>query len=108
MDGAAYYANALFKQVNISGTSMASPQVCGLGALILQMYPGATPAQLKNYILSNCTTDVLYTTGLDNDYTNGRSVKGGNTRILYKKVGNTDTSVTTSGAITLQNINLGH
>lgn len=108
MDGAAYYANALFKQVNISGTSMASPQVCGLGALILQMYPGATPAQLKNYMLSNCTTDVLYTTGLDNDYTSNRSVKGGNTRILYKKVGNTDTSVSTSGAITLQNINLGH
>ena len=106
MSGATYFLNAAFKQVNISGTSMASPQVCGFGAVILQMYPAASPAQLKNYILSNCVSDVVYTTGQNNDY--DRSIKGGANKFLYKKVGNTDESVKTIGTITLQNINLGH
>lgn len=42
-----YYYNNSFSQVKLSGTSMASPQVCGLGALILQLYPDLTPYQLK-------------------------------------------------------------
>ena len=47
---AAYYGSASFRQCNISGTSMASPQVCGLGALYLQANPMLTQAQLQDMI----------------------------------------------------------
>ena len=45
-----YYGNSSFKQTTISGTSMASPQICGIGALYLQANPMLTPAQLKDMI----------------------------------------------------------
>ena len=45
---AAYYDGGGFRQCNISGTSMASPQACGVGALYLQANPMLTPAQLKD------------------------------------------------------------
>ena len=104
--GQPYYLNESYKQVNISGSSMAAPQVCGVGALILQAFPGATPAQLKNYIIANCSTS-LYSTGLDNDYTSTSSLKGGVPRVLFSKLGNTDESVKVSGPLALQNINIG-
>ena len=47
---AAYYGSASFRQCNISGTSMASPQVCGVGALYLQANPMLTQAQLQDMI----------------------------------------------------------
>ena len=46
-----YPPNTFYKICNISGTSMASPQVCGAGALILQTNPHMTPAQLKTFML---------------------------------------------------------
>ena len=78
-----YPANTAYKITNISGTSMASPQVCGVGALILQVNPQATPDQLKNYLTGRSTSSVIYSTGLDNDYADSRSIKGGNNRYLY-------------------------
>jgi serine protease len=45
-----YFGNPVYRQCNISGTSMASPQVCGIGALYLQANPMLTPAQLKDMI----------------------------------------------------------
>ena len=78
-----YPANTAYKITNISGTSMASPQVCGVGALILQVNPQATPDQLKNYLTVRSTSSVIYSTGLDNDYADSRSIKGGNNRYLY-------------------------
>lgn len=89
---ATYYPTAndparnFWSQVNLSGTSMASPQVAGVLALILQFRPGATPDQLKNFILANSTAS-LYDTGLDNDYTDHRSIKGSTPRILFNKFG---------------------
>lgn len=100
----AYHLNSNFKQLNISGTSMASPQVCGVGALLLQLYPHATPEQLKNLIVNNCTTDILYSTGLDNDYTDERSLRGGTNKLLFNSFSN-DVAVTMTGNITLSNIN---
>lgn len=43
----------------ISGTSMASPHVCGVLALFLGENPDLTPAQLKNKIVSATTADVV-------------------------------------------------
>jgi subtilisin family serine protease len=61
-DGVAYNLNSGFKQVSLGGTSMASPQVCGLGALYLQMNPGVKPAELKKWLINNsqANTAVLY------------------------------------------------
>jgi subtilisin family serine protease len=76
-----YPANENFRICNITGTSMASPQVCGVGALMLQANPHATPAQLKAYIIEHSSSN-LYSTGSDTDYADSRSLHGGYDRIL--------------------------
>lgn len=81
-DDGDYPPNTSFKICNISGTSMASPQVCGVGALLLQANPHSTPAQLKSHLIASCQTNGIYSTGLDNDYTDTRSLKGSNNRFL--------------------------
>jgi subtilisin family serine protease len=97
-----YPNNTSFKIMNISGTSMASPQVAGVSALLLQVHPHATPAQIRQLIKDSSVADMVYSTGLDNDYTNGSSIKGSVNRTLLSKF-NTGTSVTTSGPISFNN-----
>lgn len=82
--GQDYYRNINFKQTNISGTSMAAPQVAGLGALYLQLNPQTTPAQLKAWLQSQAKTTALYSSGLDNDYTNTRSLLGSTNRLAFQ------------------------
>jgi subtilisin family serine protease len=77
-----YYNNVSFKQVNISGTSMASPQVAGVAALILELYPNWSPAQVKQWLLDNAGTAIL-NTGTGNDWTDYRSLKSGNAKVLH-------------------------
>jgi subtilisin family serine protease len=52
--------NAQDPLMKISGTSMASPQVAGMIACILQANPGMTPAQMKTYIHNNSLQDLLW------------------------------------------------
>lgn len=78
-----YYLDSNFKQTNISGTSMAAPQVCGLGALYLQINPSTTPAELKSWLQSQAKSTV-YSTGLDNDYTDARSLLGSENRFAFQ------------------------
>lgn len=77
-----YYLNASFKQQKLGGTSMASPQVAGMCALLLQVHPDWSVTQVKNWMLSN-SKQVLYTTGQNNDYTVATSILGGVERIAY-------------------------
>jgi subtilisin family serine protease len=77
-----YYLNSSFKQTNISGTSMASPQVAGVLACILELYPGLTPAEGKQWLLDNAGSAIL-NTGTGNDWTNDRSLKGGEAKVLH-------------------------
>lgn len=79
--GSTYYLNASYKQLVISGTSMASPQVAGICALLKQVFPTWTPSQIKRWILAN-SQSILYTTGLANDYTSTLSVQGGDIKII--------------------------
>lgn len=81
-DASTYFVNASFRQVNISGTSMASPQIAGLCALYLQLNPDGFN-QVKKFITNYATTGLLWTTGLDNDYTQYNSLWGGHSRFLY-------------------------
>ena len=83
--GVAYAENAAYKQVNISGTSMASPQVAGVISLYLQQNPASTPAQVKSWLTSTTVLgqDRIYSTGLNNDYVNQQSIWGGNQNYLF-------------------------
>jgi subtilisin family serine protease len=100
----AYYANASFRQLNIGGTSMSAPQVAGLAALRLQLDPKLTPAQLKANIIEDSRT-VMYSTNLDNDYTNSRSISDGEPRFLYQRF-NGSQPYNMSGGISATNIEL--
>lgn len=77
-----YYLDPTFKQVNLSGTSMASPNAAGVVALFMQLNPGATPAEAKDFLQKN-SKSVLHSTGLDNDYTNTNSLIGAQNRVIY-------------------------
>jgi subtilisin family serine protease len=77
-----YYLNASYRQAVIGGTSMASPQVAGICALLKQAHPDWNPDQIKRWILAN-SQSILYTTGLSNDYTSTLSVQGGDVKIVY-------------------------
>jgi subtilisin family serine protease len=90
-----YYLNASYRQTNISGTSMATPQVAGVAALVLQLNPSYTPAQVRTSLINNAGS-VLYSTGLTNDYSNTRSLLGSTQKILYANYNLTTTTTTTS------------
>ena len=90
-----YYLNASYRQTNISGTSMATPQVAGVAALVLQLNPSYTPAQVRTSLINNAGS-VLYSTGLTNDYSNTRSLLGSAQKILYANYNLTTTTTTTS------------
>jgi subtilisin family serine protease len=90
-----YYLDVLYRQTNISGTSMATPQVAGVSALLLQLNPSYTPAQVKTSLLNNAGS-VIYSTGLTNDYSNTRSLLGSAQKILYSNYNATPTTTTTS------------
>jgi len=79
---APYYANSDYRQCNISGTSMASPQVAGVASCILGLNPSWTPARVKQWLLDNAGSAIL-NTGTGNDWTNDRSLKGGEAKVLH-------------------------
>jgi subtilisin family serine protease len=99
-----YYANASFRQLNLDGTSMSAPQVAGFAALMLQLDPKLTPAQLKAKIVSDSRT-VMYSTNLDDDYTDNRSISDGEPKFLYQKYNNSQ-PYNISGGVSAINIEL--
>lgn len=87
---APYFGNQIgegFRQCNISGTSMASPQVCGVGALYLQAHPDWTPEQLQDRIIKDSIKDVMNDTG-STSYTDSDNITGGNNRLLFNRYNN--------------------
>lgn len=96
---APYYLDSQFKQANLSGTSMASPNACGLGALALQVNPHMTPAQLQQWYLNNAQS-TIYNTGLDDDYGNVYSICGANPYMLFNPYG-VDQNMTMTGNVSV-------
>lgn len=64
-----YPSNSSFKLTAIGGTSMAAPQVAGVIAQHLEVFPDITPAQMQTRITNDAAADVVYTTNNANDYT---------------------------------------
>lgn len=89
---AAYFLNSNYRQLNLSGTSMASPQVCGLGAIFLQLNPHATPEQTKKFFTIHAQS-TLYSTAYNNDYQNYQSLWGAADRMLFNPY-NSNTNAT--------------
>ena len=77
-----YQKDPGFKEAKVSGTSMASPNMAGLCALLLQVHPDWTPTQVMKYFESNAQL-TLKNQGTTQDYTNYESLLGGEPRIAY-------------------------
>jgi subtilisin family serine protease len=67
---------------------MAAPQVTGVLALFLQLYPDATPTECKKWLANfGSNTDIMFTTTLNDDYTDGRSLLGQPNKYLHSPFG---------------------
>lgn len=105
-----YYTNTYpydsnYLIANVSGTSMASPQIVGIVAQLLQVYPTATPAQIRQKIIDMSVSDLLYTTGYTYDYSNSTSLHGSPNRYAFQAF-NTNASSGVSGPVALNNIKI--
>lgn len=80
---AAYWGNSSFRQTNINGTSMASPQVCGVGALYLQSNPGISPAELRTMIHNDSSSTMP--AGTLTGYGSTDDAMGGPQRVLVHR-----------------------
>lgn len=70
-----------YKILKASGTSMASPQVCGVLACALEIYPNMTQEQAKDYIISYAKQGQLTaSTGGPTDY---QDLQGAPNLLLY-------------------------
>ena len=62
---------------------MASPQVCGVLALYLQVNPQATAAQCKKFLTDNSQALMDMGDSSGTDYSDNTSTQGGPNRFLY-------------------------
>ena len=75
--------NATYKLGKISGTSMASPQVTGVLACLLETYPNLTPIQARDFIINSAKTNQLTDTG--GSQADLTSLQGSANRFLFAK-----------------------
>ena len=70
-----------FKIVKISGTSMASPQVCGILACVLEIYPNLTQQEAIEYIQFYAKKNQINDTG--GGFTDNTSLQGSPNNFLF-------------------------
>ena len=80
-----YPGNSSYKIMQISGTSMASPQVAGVCAQYLRVNPTLTPDQLRTALLNDCD-NAMYSSGSNTDYLNYfNSILGASQKFLHSR-----------------------
>jgi subtilisin family serine protease len=98
-----YYWDNSYRQMNISGTSMASPQVAGICALMLEANPAATPATIKQSLLAYSLNNNLHTSSFTDDYTNRYSLVGSEQRIAFNRYGSNESTISIySGSVSIE------
>lgn len=95
--GYTYPYNTSYKQVAISGTSMATPQVSGVATLILQANPGISTSVLKSALKNQAGSAVW--DGGNNNYDNNRSIQGAPAEVLFNKFGKVENCIEYSGTL---------
>lgn len=95
-----YPPDNTYKQLSMSGTSQAAPQVAGVGALFLQANPGITPAELKRTMLANAGTGTLSNTGTT-ALSSDRSLQGGEDKYLFSKFAQEDRPLVIEGPVNM-------
>jgi subtilisin family serine protease len=90
----------------MSGTSMATPHVAGVSALVLTANPGYTPAQVRDALVNNAVDGVLKNvgSGSPNKLLNTQFIPGGNTPVCGAKTNDTDVSIPDAGAVVTSEI----
>ena len=79
-----YPGDPAFEIMSIGGTSMASPQVCGVIALHLQQLPTATPQEILTRLIDD-SYPTMYTTAINDDDYIGYSIMGSPNRVLFNR-----------------------
>jgi hypothetical protein len=75
--------NSNYYQVKINGTSMASPQVTGLLAILLELYPTTTQADAQSYLANHSKEGTLQDGGLFGATYDPFQLQGAPNRTLY-------------------------
>lgn len=76
--------NASYVLGKYDGTSMASPQVCGIIACLLEQYPRMNQTDIVEYISQNSKINQMFDNG-STSYTDTYSLKGSENKYLYYK-----------------------
>lgn len=77
--------NSSYYLAKLQGTSMASPQVCGLIACLLEMYPNMTQTEALEYIITNGVLDQMYDSGADSAIDNNSLQDAPNRYLFFKR-----------------------
>ena len=88
---ASYFLDNSFRQINLTGTSMASPQVAGMICLYLQAQPVANIYSVGNSLtvkswVTGQATNTMYSPGNSTSYTDFRSTLGGSAKVSYQNI----------------------
>ena len=76
--------NSSYKLGKYDGTSMASPQVCGVLACLLEQYPNMSQSDIMSHLEQNSKTNQMTTTS--GGYTDNTDIQGSsNSYLFYKK-----------------------
>jgi len=90
--------NPSYRTVSIGGTSMASPQVTGVLATMLEVSPSLTQTQARSYIINNAKTGQLFSPATTNLY--GYGLQGAANRNLFAKYPTTISIVPSASEVT--------